>query len=150
MTSSELDQIATRYHYDPAGLIGILQDIQKKESYLPQEVLEELARLMRVSLAQIYGLATFYKAFHLEPRGRHRVTVCMGTACHVRGALRVLDTAKRLLEIKPGETTPDQKFSLETVNCLGCCALGPMVVVDGEYHDHVRHSDLAKMLDGCE
>jgi NADH-quinone oxidoreductase subunit E len=150
MTSSDLEHIVARYHYDESALIGILQDLQKKEGYLPQDVLEELSRLMEVSLAQIYGLATFYKSFYLKPRGRHCVTVCMGTACHVRGARRVLDRTKRLIGIEPGGTSPDLKFSLETVNCLGCCALGPMVVVDGEYHDHVSHSQVGKLLDSCE
>ncbi len=150
MRSSELEEIVATYHYDRSGLIAILQDIQKQEGYLPQHVLEDLAEQMGTSLAQIYGLATFYRSFHLAPRGRHSVTVCMGTACHVRGARRVLEKTKQLTGIEPGETTSDLKFGLETVNCLGCCALGPMIVVDGRYHDHVGHSRVEKILDSCE
>jgi NADH-quinone oxidoreductase subunit E len=150
MESLELEQIVEKYRYDEASLIGILQDIQKREGYLPQDMLRNLAKLMGVSLSQIYGLATFYKSFRLKPRGRNCVTVCLGTACHVRGAPRILDRAKQVTGIEPGDTTPDLKFSLETVNCLGCCALGAMMVVNEEYHSHTGYSDVQKILESCE
>jgi NADH:ubiquinone oxidoreductase subunit E len=131
------------------GLIGMLWDIQSEYNYLPRGALKLVAQRTGHSLVDIYGVATFYKSFSLEPRGRHLVSVCMGTACHVRQAPRVLDEIERTLEIKAGETTPDRNFSLATVNCLGACALGPVVVVDGECERNVNPSGVRRQLQKC-
>jgi len=101
---------------------------------------------MGISLSRIYKVATFYKSFSLLPRGRHEIKVCMGTACHIRGAARILESIKRELKVEPGKTTEDMRFTLETVNCLGACALGPIVVVDGEYHGQMSSSKLPRIL----
>jgi len=134
MSPETLDAILDRYDRNPAQLIPILQDVQAEENYLPRETLEAISEKLGVPLVRIYSVATFYKAFSLDPRGKHIIQVCMGTACHVRGAPRILDKMVRDLGVQPGKTTKDLEFTLETVNCLGACALGPIVVVDGEYH----------------
>ncbi len=118
-------------------LLAILQDIQAKYSYLPEDALRDVAEKTGRSLVDVYGVATFYHAFSLKPRGKHLVTCCMGTACHVRGAPKVAEELERQLQVPAGETTPDREFTLETQNCLGGCALGPIVVVDGHYFSSV-------------
>ncbi len=118
----------------PETLIQVLQDVNLEYGYLPQFALRYVAGSLDVPLSTVFHVATFYTAFSLEPRGRHLIKVCMGTACHTRGAQRVLEEFERQLEIGYGETTEDSLFSLETVNCLGCCALGPVVMIDGDYH----------------
>jgi len=138
--------IVSRYGSNRDSLISILQDIQSEYHYLPENVLRAVASQLGLPLIQVYGVATFFKAFSLEPRGQHIVSVCLGTACHVRGAPAVLDEVKRRLGIAPSETTEDMRFSLETVNCLGACALGPIVVVDGKYHGQMRPGKLKKVL----
>ena len=127
-------------------LLSVLQDIQAKYGYLPEEELIETAETLAVPLIDVYGIATFYKSFSLTPRGRHQVKVCLGTACHVRGASRIGKEVKRKLAIKPGETSEDGEFSLETVMCLGCCAIGPVVVVDGRYYGKVTTAKLESIL----
>lgn len=129
----EVDKIVGRYKAQVTGSIGVLQDIQSRYNYLPKAALVHMAKRMNLPLSQVYSLATFYKAFSLKPRGKHLISVCMGTACHVRGAPRIADEIQRRLNIKPGETTQDKKFSFAVVNCLGACALGPLLVIDGEY-----------------
>lgn len=126
--------IIRRYDGKKEFLICILQDIQAEYGYLPKDALTNVAERLDISLIQIYSVATFFKAFSLEPRGKHLINVCLGTACHVRGAERVSDKIKRDLGIEAGGTTKDRKFTLETVNCLGACALGPIMVLDGKYH----------------
>jgi NADH:ubiquinone oxidoreductase subunit E len=116
------------------ALIAILQDIQAEYNYLPQNALRSVARTLDIPLIDVIGVATFYRAFSLKPRGKHVVTVCLGTACHVRGGPKILEEFERRLGISSGETTADSRFTLETVACLGCCAIGPVVVVDGDYH----------------
>lgn len=116
------------------ALIAILQDIQAEYKYLPREALQQVSRSLDVPLIDVVGVATFYRAFSLKPRGRHVITVCLGTACHVRGGPKILEEFERRLGIAAGDTTGDGVFTLETVACLGCCAIGPVVVVDGEYH----------------
>ena len=138
MSPEKLDAILDRYDRNPAQLIPILQDVQAEENYLPRETLEAISEKLDVPLVRIYAVATFYKAFSLKPRGKHIIQVCMGTACHVRGGARILDKMMRDLGVGPGETTKDMGFTLETVNCLGACALGPIVVVDGEYHGQMN------------
>ncbi|MFH0765743.1 MAG: NAD(P)H-dependent oxidoreductase subunit E [Calditrichota bacterium] len=134
----------------PGGLIGILEAIQTKFGYLPQEALKAVAQNTGRSMVDIYGIATFYRAFSLYPRGEHLVSVCLGTACHVRGAPRVAVEFKKQLAIEAGQTTPNGKFSLETVNCLGACALGPIAVVDGHYFSQVNITKVADILKQAE
>ena len=139
--------IIAKYEADPAQIIAILQDIQSVKRYLPEEDLRELAGALDVPLTRIYRIATFFKAFSLEPKGEHIINVCVGTACHVRGSGRILDELERQLGIASGETTSDLKFSLETVNCLGACALGPVVVVDQEYHGDMTPGQVEKLME---
>ena len=134
MNIEKIDQIITKYQGEPRSLIQVLLEIQNENHWLPKETLERVSEKLHVPLSRIQHIATFYKAFSLVPKGRHEVHICMGTACHVRGAARILDTVKDLTGIKPGETDLDLKFSLETVNCLGCCALGPVMEIDGKTH----------------
>jgi NADH-quinone oxidoreductase subunit E len=131
----------------PGGLISTLEGIQAKYGYLPQESLCEIAEKTGRSLVDIYGIATFYRAFSLTPRGRHLVSVCLGTACHVRGGPAIAQELERQLGISAGQTTADKEFTLETVNCLGACALGPVVVVDGHYFSNVKTSRVEEILD---
>jgi NADH-quinone oxidoreductase subunit E len=133
MNPSEIDTIIERYEARESAILAILQDIQAKEKYLPKEVLEQVGQRLHIPINKIYRIATFYRAFSLTPRGRHEVVVCLGTACHVRGAQRIVDQIGIELGIRPGETTKDRNFTLETVNCLGVCAAGPILAVDGEY-----------------
>ncbi len=123
-----------KHKNEKKALIAILQDVQAEYSYLPREALQQVARSVGVPLIDVIGVATFYRAFSLKPRGKHVVTVCMGTACHVRGGPKILEEFERRLGVASGDTTEDGKFTLETVACLGCCAIGPVVVVDGDYH----------------
>lgn len=134
------------YLYDKSMLIQILLKLQRNFGWLPKEMLSEVSKQLEVPLSQVYQVATFYKAFSLAPRGRHLIRLCMGTSCKVRGAPIILDNVKRLLDVDRGETTPDGKFSLETVNCLGCCALGPMITVDGEYYGGVKLLSVKNIL----
>jgi NADH-quinone oxidoreductase subunit E len=133
MTRLEIDAIIDRYEGKESSILAILQDIQVKEKYLPKETLEHLGERLHIPVNKIYRIATFYRAFSLTPRGRHEVCVCMGTACHVRGAQRIADQINLELGIRLGETTKDKNFTLETVNCLGVCAAGPVVSIDGQY-----------------
>jgi NADH-quinone oxidoreductase subunit E len=127
-------------------MLSILSEVQEKYGYLPQDALRRVAVATGVSLADIYGVATFYRAYSLKPRGKHLVSACLGTACHVRGAPRIADELCRHLGIQPGETTADNEFTLETVNCLGGCALGPIVVVDGRCYSNVQKGKVAEIL----
>ena len=131
---SEVDTIVGKYQGDRSALIQVLLEIQRQNRWLPKEALKQVSQSLGVALTQIYHIATFYKAFSLTPKGRHSVTVCLGTACQVRGAPRLLDRVTETLKIKEGETSADMQFSLDTVRCLGCCAIGPVMVVDGEYY----------------
>jgi NADH-quinone oxidoreductase subunit E len=131
---SELDEIVDKYSDEPGPLITVLQDINEKYNYLPKLALKYISERLNISLSQVYSVATFYTAFSLTPRGKHLIKVCQGTACHVRGGAQVLSEIERVLQIKPGETTEDMNYSLETVNCLGACALGPVVVIDNQYY----------------
>lgn len=128
------------------SLISILEDIQDEYRYLPEDALRAVARMTGRSLVDVFGVATFYKAFSLKPRGRHLVSVCLGTACHVRSASDVVDEFSRQLGVKPGETSADREFTLETVNCLGTCALGPIVAVDGRYFSQVKRKDVKQII----
>ena len=146
MDRDRIDQIIDKHQGSASALIQILLEIQKENRWLPKEALEKVSRRLQVPLNRIQHIVTFYKAFSLVPKGRHEIHVCMGTACHVRGAPRVLDTVQDLTGIKPGETDGNLKFSLETVNCLGCCALGPVVEVNGKHHGKVAPAEIAGVL----
>lgn len=149
ITAKQLKQkvgaILDNYQHDKGMLVSILQDVQAEYNYLPEEVLVEVSQALGAPLSQVYSVATFFKAFSLEPRGRYLINVCLGTACHVRGAVKVLEAIERELDIKAGGTTKDLKFTLETVNCVGCCALGPVVIIDGEYYGQMK-TDKVKVL----
>ena len=134
MDTKRIDEIIDKHEGKASSLVQVLLEIQRENHWLPKEALTRVSERLQVPLNRIQHIVTFYKAFSLVPKGRHEIHVCMGTACHVRGAQRILDRVEDLTGIKPGETDQDLKFSLETVNCLGCCALGPVMVVDGEYH----------------
>ncbi len=146
MDNDRIDQIIQKYGGEPSSLIQVMLDIQSENHWLPKEALERISLKLKVPMTRIQHIATFYKAFSLVPKGRHRIHVCMGTACHVRGAPRVLDAVQGLIGIKPGETDLDLKFSLETVNCLGCCALGPVMEIDGETHGKMTSADVSDIL----
>ena len=150
MDRDRVDQIIDEHQCDPSHLIQVLLDIQSENRWLPREALERISERLEVPLARVQHITTFYKAFSLVPKGRHEVHVCMGTACHVRGAGRVLDTLQDVTGLLPGETDPDLKFSLETVNCLGCCALGPVLEIDGTTHGKMSGADTADTLKSYE
>jgi NADH-quinone oxidoreductase subunit E len=139
-------EIIEKHGFQEASLIGILQDIQTKERYLPRKALVQVSKSLDIPLPRIYEVATFYKAFSLEPKGRHTIQVCLGTACHVREGERVLDYLESRLELKAGETTKDKTFTLESVNCLGACALGPVMVVNGKYFGHINTGRIESIL----
>lgn len=127
-------------------VIGKLQEIQIKYNYLPKKDLVRITEELDIPLSQTYSLATFYKAFSLKPRGKFFISVCMGTACHVRGAARIVDELCRRLDIKVGDTTKDLKFTLETVNCLGCCAIGPVMQINDRYYGHMTAKKVSAIL----
>ncbi len=141
-----VDQIIEKHHGEASSLIQVLLEIQSENHWLPKEALERVSEKLQIPLTRTMHIASFYKAFSLVPKGRHEVHICMGTACHVRGAKRVLETVEDLTGIKPGETDMEMKFSLETVNCLGCCALGPVIEVDGKTHGKISVSETADVL----
>ncbi|OGU54929.1 MAG: hypothetical protein A2V66_02195 [Ignavibacteria bacterium RBG_13_36_8] len=140
-------EVLEKHGDKPGGLIAILEEIQVKYGYLPEETLKAIAQKTGRSLVDVYGVATFYRAFSLKPRGKHLISVCLGTACHVRNAPVIAEKVEELLGISAGETTPDKQFTLETVNCLGACALGPIVVVDGHYFSNVRSSQVSSIIE---
>ena len=142
-------RICDKYQGTRGALIAILEDVQATYNYLPREALKIVSKRTGTSMVDIYGVATFYKVFSLEPRGRHLCTVCMGTACHVRGAPRVLEEFERQLGVKAGGTTADREFSLTTVNCVGACALGPVAVVDGVYHRNSTSKSVKPIIEEC-
>ena len=144
--NGKIDQIIDKYQGDASALIQVLLEIQSVNHWLPKEALEKVSKKLEVPLNQIQHVATFYKAFSLVPRGRHEIQICMGTACHIRGSPRVLDVVQDLIGIHHGETDLDLKFSLETVNCLGCCAMGPVMVVDGKYHGKTAPAKVEDVL----
>ncbi len=145
---SGVDSIIDKYNAEQGSLISILQDIQEEYRYLPREALEHTAWQLGIPRVQVFGVATFFKAFTLKPMGRQLVHVCTGTACHVRGSQNVLEEMERRLDIKAGGTTPNGEYTLETVNCVGACALGPVVVKDKEYISHMTPSKVVGILKG--
>lgn len=146
MEHQRASEIAEGYRDEPGATIATLQDIQREENYVPPEALAEAAMSLNVPLSQLYSVATFYSAFSLKPRGRHVINVCLGTACHVRGGTRLLEKLERDLGVSPGQMTRDRKYSLETVRCVGCCSLSPVVTVDGDTFGRVRQDKLPAIL----
>lgn len=143
---TEIAEIMDWYCNDRSTLLQILLDIQHQMRRLPKDLLFSISRELGLPLTQVYHAATFYKAFSLEPRGKHMVNVCMGTACHVRGAPMLLEKVSRRLGIRAGQTTRDEEFTLATVNCMGCCALGPVVAIDNDYYSNPSDKELVKIL----
>jgi NADH:ubiquinone oxidoreductase subunit E len=144
----KVERIIEAYEAKPTALIMILQEVQAEYRHLPREAMEIIGRRMDLALSQIYGVATFYKAFSLEPRGRHHLCVCTGTACHVRNSRSIVEKLERDLGIERGQTTKDGEFTLETVNCVGACALGPVVMADNKCWGHLTVVGVDKMLEG--
>ncbi len=146
MNLERIDEIIDRYVDEEGALVQLLLDIQSELNWLPREAIEQISKRFEVPVSQVYRIASFYKAMSLAPRGKHTVNVCLGTACHVRGGPRIMDKAEDSLEIGAGETTKDMKFTLERVNCLGCCALGPVIVVDDEYYGKLTPAKVEEVL----
>ena len=142
MNFEKVEEILAKYGHKGSQIIAILQETQTNYNYLPEEVLKYVSGRLNIPLARVYSIATFYKAFSLERRGKHVITVCLGTTCHVRGGRKILEKIERDLGIKAGETTQDFEFTLETVNCVGCCAIGPILIIDGNYFGEM---DLEKL-----
>ena len=143
----KVSQILDKNDHDKGMLVSILQDVQAEYNYLPREALMKVSEGLNIPPTQVYSVATFFKAFNLKPRGRHIINVCLGTACHVRGGVRVLERIELELGLKPGETTEDMRYTLETVNCVGACALGPIVIVDDEYSGEMRTDKVKPLLE---
>ena len=145
-----VDSLVKKHGEKKDALIPLLQDIQSDLNWLPEDVLKAVAEKLQIPLMDVYGVASFYRTFSLKPRGKHIITVCVGTACHVRGGQRIVDEIGRRLEIAPGETTEDKNFTLETVNCLGCCAIGPIVMIDGEYYGEMTTRKIGSVLENYQ
>lgn len=150
MIAEFVSEVVGQHAGSRGGLIAILQDIQARYGYLPAEALKSVAERTGRPLVDIYGVASFYRSFSLKPRGKHVCSVCLGTACHVRGGPAVAEEFQRELGVPPGETTEDREFTLETVNCLGACALGPIVVVDGHYFSNVKPAEVKSVVESAQ
>ncbi|MCX8116839.1 MAG: NADH-quinone oxidoreductase subunit NuoE [Desulfobacterota bacterium] len=147
MDLETVDLIVDKFGGKRTALISILHEVQDRYRYLPEEALKVVASRLRMDINEIYGVATFYKAFSLVPVGRHSITLCMGTACHVRGGPKILRELKSLLHIEPGQTTPDQRFTLNVVNCLGVCAIGPVMMVDGKFYGEMNPMKARRLVE---
>ncbi len=147
-TKKQLDNILLQYSQDRDNLIPILQEVQQRLGYLPQEAMERVASFLKLSASTVYGVSTFYAHFKLSPTGRRTVKVCRGTACHVRGGALLLRELERRLGIKPGETSADREYSLETIACFGACALAPVMVIDDSVHGRMTTTKAGHILDG--
>lgn len=145
--ADKLQTIIDNYKQKKTSLIGLLQDMASEYGYIPEDKLEQVSQETRVALSRLYSLCTFYASLRLEPMGEHHCSICVGTACHVRGASQVVEEIERKLGINAGETTEDGKFTVETVNCVGACALGPLAVIDGEYHGKLNPRKVSRLLD---
>lgn len=144
--AAKVNQIIDKYPAQPGVLIQLLLDLQNEFNWIPKEAILSVSERLQIPVSQIYRVASFYKAMSLQPRGEHIVSVCLGTACHVRGGARIIDKVEESLNIKAGETTEDMKFTLERVNCLGCCALGPVLMVDKDYYGKVAPTKVKEVL----
>jgi NADH-quinone oxidoreductase subunit E len=143
-----MDELLRDLGREQKDLVHILHKVQAQYGYIPAPAIRRIAEHLSITENDVFGVLTFYKAFRLQPSGKYTVTVCQGTSCHVRGGDAVFAEIKNQLGIEPGETTADRMFSLETVNCFGCCAIGPTVVVNGTYHSQVQVSDVSPLLAG--
>lgn len=150
MKLEKVDKIIDRYPAKQGILIQLLLDIQKEFNWIPEEAIVRISERLQVPVSQIYRIASFYKVMSLAPVGRHLIQVCLGTACHVRGGPKILDKVKECLKIKTGGTTSDMKFTLRRVNCLGCCALGPVMVVDNDYHGKITTVKVKEILESYD
>ncbi len=146
MNNEKIEKIIDSSRTDQKELIHILHDVQSEYGYIPPEAVTVISKRLKVSESEIFGVLTFYNAFSLTPKGEHIMTVCMGTACHVRGGAQIVEELERKLDVKVGETTVDNKFTLETVNCIGCCAIGPVVVVDEKYYSNITLNKIDPIL----
>jgi len=146
MERSEIDTIIKQYKGNESAILAILQDIQLKEKYLSKEALEEVSQKMHIPITHVFRIATFYNALSIKPRGRHQLNVCLGTACHVRGGNKIIDKLSRDLGIQVGETTKDKRFTLESVRCVGCCSLGPVMVIDGNVFGRLTQEKVPGLL----
>jgi len=147
MDLKSVDLIVDKHQEKRTALISILHDVQDRYKYLPEEALKMVASRLRMDINEIYGVATFYKSFSLIPKGKHSVTLCLGTACHVRGGPKILRELKTLLNIEPGQTTPDKQFSFNVVNCLGVCAIGPVMFVDGKFYGEMNSLKAKRVIE---
>ena len=143
---NEITQVLESYPKEKRYSLAILQDVQRKFGYIPKESLDAVSAYLDIKVSALYSMATFYRALSLKPRGKHFIKVCDGTACHIRGAPALLDALQRALGVKPGETTSDGLFTLETVNCVGACAIAPVMIVDEQYHPKVKPDEIEKIL----
>ena len=146
MKSLQLESILKGRSSQPHQLVEVLQDVQESYGYIPEEAMREISKTLGVPLIEVYRVASFYKAFRLKPSGKYVITICNGTACHVRGSGLLLDQAISMLGIQPGEVTEDGMFSIEHVNCLGACALGPIASENGSYHHNMTPAKLRKFI----
>ena len=144
--TEQLDEILSRYSGESGDLIPILQEAQERFGYLPEEVMQGIAKFLRLSESTVYGVSTFYAQFKLTPTGKRLVKVCRGTACHVRGGARILREVEKQLGIKPGETTSDLGYSLETIACFGSCALAPVMVIDKNVYGRMTTTKVGQIL----
>jgi len=145
-----IDKIIARHRSKPGSLIPVLEEVQETIGYLPKSVLNRVALGLRVPYSEVYGVVTFYSFFTMAPKGKHTVRCCLGTACYVRGGEKILAKLTETLKVRPGETTPDRRFSLETVRCLGACGLAPVVVVDEDTHRQMKPSKISGVLEAYE
>ncbi len=146
MANDLIKTITDKYENNPDMLIPMLQDLQADQSYLPQDLLKELAEMLTIPLVRVYGVATFYSSFRLAPKGQHDITLCMGTVCFLKGADKISAAICEEFSIQPGETTEDSLFTYQPVNCVGACALAPVMVVDGKYHDHMTPDSAIEVI----
>jgi len=142
----EITKVLNSYPKEKRYSLAILQDVQRRFGYIPRESLDAVSAYLDIKISALYSMATFYRALSLKPRGKHFIKVCDGTACHIRGSTALLDALQRALGIKPGETTDDGLFTLETVNCVGACAIAPVMVVDDQYHPKVKPDEVETIL----
>ncbi|OGR36740.1 MAG: hydrogenase [Desulfobacula sp. RIFOXYB2_FULL_45_6] len=146
MDNDTIDQVINTHKGKPGSLIHVLMEIQSEHHWLPKEILDRISEELEVPLSRVMQIATFYKTFSLTPKGRHEIHVCSGTSCHLRGSSRLLNSVQDMIGIRPGETDSDSKFSLENGNCLGCCSLGPEIIVDGKHHGRVTPAMAEEVL----
>jgi NADH-quinone oxidoreductase subunit E len=150
MGNDKINQILDKYPSEPSSVIQVLLEIQKENRWLPKQALRRVSEKLKVPLNRIQHIVTFYKAFSVVPKGRHEIHICTGTACHVRGAPRVLDAVQNQTGLKPGLTDEELRFSLDTVSCVGCCALGPVMVIDEDYHGQMDPAKVEEVLKNYE